>query len=110
MRAVALQLDADDRGIRFAVYVQPRASRNEVTGLHDGALRVRLKAPPVEGAANRMCLKFLAKLLDVPKSSLEITAGRASRRKRVLYRCPPGPGRAREIERLRRLLSAREKP
>lgn len=110
VNATALQIDAGDSGIRFAVYVQPRASRNEVTGVHDGALRVRLKAPPVEGAANRMCLKFLGKLLDVPKSSLEITAGQASRRKRVLYRCPPGPGQTRELARLRRRLSAFEKP
>ena len=110
MTASALKLDAGDRGIRFAVIVQPRAARNEVTGLHDGALRLRLKAPPVDGAANKMCLKFLAKVLDVPKSSLEITAGLASRRKRVLYHCPAGPRQARERERLRRILAACAKP
>ncbi len=101
-----LKLDTSDQGIRFAVQVQPRASRNEITGLHDGALRLRLKAPPVEGAANKMCLKFLGKILDVPKSSLEIASGRASRRKRVLYRCPAGPRQERELKRLRRILAA----
>lgn len=105
MNASVLKLDISDQGISFPVRVQPRASRNEITGLHDGALRVRLKAPPVEGAANKMCLKFLGKTLDVPKSSLEITAGRTSRRKRVLYRCPAGPRQKQELKRLHRILA-----
>jgi len=106
MKASVLKLDTSDQGISFPVRVQPRASRNEITGLHDGALRVRLQAPPVEGAANRMCLKFLGKMLDVPKSSLEITAGQASRNKRVRYRCPAGPRQKQELKRLQRILAA----
>ena len=105
MNASMLQLTTSDQGITFRVRVQPRASRNEITGLHDSALKVRLKAPPVEGAANKMCLKFLSKILDVPKSSLEIASGTTSRRKRVLYHCPAGPLQERELKRLRRILT-----
>lgn len=106
MNAPVLQLTPSDRGITFQVRIQPRASRNEITGLHDSALKVRLKAPPVEGAANKMCLKFLSKILDVSKSNLEIASGTASRRKRVLYHCPAGPLQERELKRLRRILAA----
>jgi len=73
-------------GIVVNVLVQPRASRNQVAGLHGEALKLRLTAPPVEGAANKMCLAFLADLLGVPKSSLEIVAGHSSRSKQVLIR------------------------
>ena len=51
--------------MELKVRVQPRASRNEVTGWRDGVLSVRLTAPPVEGAANRACRDFLADLLGV---------------------------------------------
>jgi uncharacterized protein YggU (UPF0235/DUF167 family) len=52
-----------------------------------------------------MCLKFLGKILEVPKSRLEITAGQASRNKRVLYRCAAGPGQKQELKRLQRILA-----
>ncbi len=73
-------------GVRFSVRVQPRASRTEVAGLIEGALKVRLTAPPADGRANRQLLEFLASLLDVPKSRLELVAGAASRRKTVALR------------------------
>jgi len=73
-------------GIVFDVLVQPRASRNSIAGAHDGALKIRLTAPPVDNAANRMCIKFLAKCLGISKSRLEIIAGHAGRRKQVLFR------------------------
>jgi len=73
-------------GIVVNVFVQPRASRNQVAGLHGEAVKLRLTAPPVEGAANKMCIAFLSELLGVPKSTLEIVAGHSSRSKQVLVR------------------------
>jgi uncharacterized protein (TIGR00251 family) len=70
--------------VSLQVYVQPRASRNELAGIHDGRLRIRLAAPPVEGAANEALLRFLADRLEVPRSAVRIVAGVSSRRKRVV--------------------------
>ena len=67
----------------LSVRVQPRASRNEVAGLVGDTLKIRLTAPPVEGAANDACLAFLAKLLDLPPSRLAIIQGERSRNKVV---------------------------
>lgn len=73
-------------GVTFKVTVQPRASRNEIVGLQGDALKVKLTAPPVEGAANRLCVAFLAKSLKVRKSDVEIIQGKRSRAKKVLVR------------------------
>lgn len=67
--------------LRLAVYVQPRASRNEVVGWHDGALKLRLTAPPVEGAANDALQRFVAELLGVPRRQVRLLSGQGSRRK-----------------------------
>jgi hypothetical protein len=67
----------------LSVRVQPRASRNEVAGLVGETLKIRLTAPPVEGAANDACLAFLAKLLDLAPSRLAIIQGERSRNKVV---------------------------
>ncbi|MCC6927883.1 MAG: DUF167 domain-containing protein [Gemmatimonadaceae bacterium] len=69
--------------VRFPVRVQPRASRTELAGVQQGALKVRLQAPPVEGAANEALVKFLADVLDVPRRMIRIVAGDASRSKVV---------------------------
>lgn len=71
------------RAEAVAIRVQPRASRNEIRLRPDRAIVVRLTAPPVEGAANRALVEFLAQALDVPKSAVEIVAGARSREKRV---------------------------
>ena len=55
-----------------------------ITGLHGDALKIKLKAPPVDGAANKMCIQYLAKCLKVPKSALEIISGHTSRSKLIL--------------------------
>ena len=70
-------------GVTFQVRVIPGASKNEVAGIQDGALKVRLTAPPVEGKANRACVEFLAGLLGVRRSALAITSGEKSRKKTV---------------------------
>ena len=67
--------------VRFEVHVQPRASRTELAGLHGGALKVRVAAPPVDAAANRALIEFLAQCLGVAKRSVRIVAGETSRKK-----------------------------
>lgn len=71
-------------GVRISLHVQPKASKSEITGLHGNALKLRIQAPPVDGAANEACLRFLAKLLKRPVSSLTLAAGQSSRQKQVL--------------------------
>jgi len=73
-------------GVIFKVIVQPRGSKNEIIGLQSDALKIRLTAPPVEGAANKMCIEFLAKSLKVRKSDVEIVRGQRSRTKKMLVR------------------------
>ncbi|GJL77568.1 MAG: UPF0235 protein [Nitrospinaceae bacterium] len=68
-------------GIQFSAAIQPRASKNEITGVFNGALKIRLTAPPVEGEANRSCVKFLAKSLGVSASRIDIVAGVTSKNK-----------------------------
>ena len=73
-----------ERGtVTFAVRVQPRASRNEVVGMVEGALKIRLQAPAVEDRANEALCEFLAERLGKPKSAVRILAGARSRVKRV---------------------------
>jgi uncharacterized protein (TIGR00251 family) len=70
-------------GVTFAVRVVPRASRNQIVGVHGDALKVRLTAPPVEGRANEALVAFLAQRLGVRKSQVEIVAGATSRHKMI---------------------------
>jgi uncharacterized protein (TIGR00251 family) len=76
----------EDDALVFAVRVVPRASKTAVAGEHDGALRVRVAAPPVEGAANEELARFLAKAFAVPARDVEIVSGYASKSKRVRVR------------------------
>lgn len=71
-------------GTQIDIVVQPRASNTEIVGGHDGAIRVRIAAPPVDGAANAALIELLARILDVRKSDIEIVTGGSGRRKRVL--------------------------
>ncbi len=75
-----------DEGVLIDLFVQPRASRNEIVGTQGNELKVRLTSPPVEGAANKLCREFFAKLTGVSKSDVEIVAGEKSRHKRILIR------------------------
>lgn len=70
-------------GITLSLHIQPRASKNEVCGIQENALKIRLTSPPVDGAANKLCREFIADLFDVAKSSVEIISGETSRFKRV---------------------------
>ncbi len=71
-------------GTALTVRVIPRAHRDELAGLlEDGTLRIRLTAPPVDNKANEALIRFLARLLRVPKHKIEIIAGHSSRNKLV---------------------------
>lgn len=72
-----------DGMLTFKVRVVPRASRSEVVGEHGGALRVRIAAPPVDGAANEELIRTLASAFTVPRSAIEIVAGHSSKLKTV---------------------------
>lgn len=79
MSALDLRSTAD--GVRVSVRVAPRASRDAIVGVHDGALKVALTAPPVEGAANEALVRLLAKALGVPKGAVRLVQGERSRDK-----------------------------
>lgn len=74
-------LTATEQGVRLLVFAVPRASKTSVEGLHDGRLRVRVAAPPVDGEANRELVRFFANLFDVSKSAVSVDQGSTGRRK-----------------------------
>jgi uncharacterized protein len=72
------------RGSELSMMISPRAAFNSLELGSDGTLRARIAALPIDGAANTALLKFLAKMLHVPKSQLEIATGHSSRQKRIV--------------------------
>ena len=67
--------------MKLSVYVQPGAKKTELSGLHDGRPKIRISAPPVDGAANEELIRFTAKLLKISKSSVTLVSGQTSRLK-----------------------------
>jgi uncharacterized protein (TIGR00251 family) len=78
-----MKFDERSTGLRFAIHVQPRASRTEIAGMHGEALKVRLSAPPVDGAANDALVDFLSEHFAVPRRTITIVSGAQSRAKIV---------------------------
>jgi uncharacterized protein (TIGR00251 family) len=72
-----------DGTLTFQVRVVPRASTSEIVGEHDGAVRVRIAAPPVDGAANEELIRLLARKLGVSRSAISITGGHTSKLKQL---------------------------
>ena len=78
-----LRVDATDSGIAFSIHVTPRSSRPRIGGLHDGALRVAVREPPVDGRANAACAESIARALGVARRSVRIPPDAKGRRKRA---------------------------
>jgi uncharacterized protein len=81
-----LALASREGSVVFTVRVQPRASRDEIAGVMDGALKVRLQAPALEDRANVALCEYLARLLKTPKSAVRILSGDRGRIKRMEIR------------------------
>jgi len=82
-----LRSDADG-SITLSLHVQPGARRTEVTGVHGGALKIRVASPPVEGKANDILIAFLAETYGVAKRAVTLVRGETSRRKTVRITAP----------------------
>ena len=80
-------------GLVFRVRVQPRSSANRIAGLVGDAIKINLTAPPVDNAANRACIVFLARRLSVPKTAVTIVSGHTGRNKRVMIHCTAADSR-----------------
>lgn len=78
-----IECSENDGVLTFKVQVVPRASRSEIAGEHNGALRVRIAAPPVDGAANEELVRTLAAALGIKRGAIEIARGRSSKTKQV---------------------------
>jgi uncharacterized protein (TIGR00251 family) len=72
----------------LSVLVVPNASVTEIVGMHDGALKIRLAAPPVDGKANEELVRFLAKYFDLAPSEIDIAKGASGKRKRISIPLP----------------------
>jgi len=84
MSDTPLQIRQTDSGLEIRLHVQPRAKRSEAAGVHNGALKIKVTAPPVDGAANHAVKEYLASLLGISRSKLRILAGVRSRHKVLL--------------------------
>ena len=77
------QVTESSSGVTFSVRVVPRSSRNQIVGVESGALKIKLTAPPVEGAANAALIEFVAEWLGVKRSAVSIISGDKARNKLV---------------------------
>ena len=77
------EVKASENCFIIALHCQPGAKKTEVQGEHDGRLKIRLAAPPIEGKANEALIQWLSKTLEIKRSQIELLAGDLSRLKRV---------------------------
>ncbi|MCK9293841.1 MAG: DUF167 family protein [Desulfobulbaceae bacterium] len=73
-----------DNSVSLDLYIQPKASKNSVCGLHGNELKLAITAPPVDGKANKAVINYLSELFGVAKSSVSIMSGQQSRHKRCM--------------------------
>jgi hypothetical protein len=83
MKFAELQIRETTGGFAIRLHVQPRARRFEIAGVRNGALKIKVTAPPVDDAANHAIVDFLSRLSSVPKSAVKILSGEKSRDKAV---------------------------
>ncbi|MFZ7305465.1 DUF167 family protein YggU [Avibacterium avium] len=76
------------QGLRLRIFLQPKASKDQIVGLHDNELKITITAPPIDGQANAHLLKFLSKTFKVPKSSILIEKGELNRHKQIFIPTP----------------------
>ena len=81
-----IETTADNHAVIFSVRVQPRASKDEIVGEMNAALKIRLRAPAVEDRANEALIEFLAQTLNTSKAAVRILSGERSRTKRIEVR------------------------
>jgi len=81
---VSAWIKPTDAGVEVNVHIQPGASKSEVAGMHGDAIKIRIKARPVEGAANAALIEFIATNLGVTRKAVKIVRGEKSRQKTVL--------------------------
>jgi len=81
-----LNIAETQAGLLLEVVVQPRSSRNQIVGEFDGALKIKLTAPPVEGEANQALVAFLSQKLKLSKSQVSLSKGESSRHKTLLIK------------------------
>jgi uncharacterized protein (TIGR00251 family) len=101
-----LPIREDDGGVIFKVFVQPRSKKNEIRGLHGDALKIKITAPPVDGAANAMCISYLAKCLKTARSAVDIVSGHTGRNKQVRVRVSPSRDAGKAAESLKAAIQA----
>ncbi|MBP1710409.1 MAG: hypothetical protein H6Q49_611 [Deltaproteobacteria bacterium] len=80
----AMLIRETKNGLSFDIHVNPHASRAGISGISEGILKLKVTAPPVEGAANEACIDLLAKTLKLRKSQMKISAGAKGRKKTIL--------------------------
>lgn len=76
-------IEATSNGFRLRLLIQPKASKSEIVGPHNGALKIRIQAPPIEGRANEALIEFLSDIFHLPKRSIELLRGETGRTKTV---------------------------
>ena len=69
--------------MKIKIYVQPNASRSQIVGLHADALKIKIKAPPVDGEANEEVIRFLSEFLKIPRKKISLKHGQTGRNKLV---------------------------
>ena len=104
-----LPVEKKSNGLLISIHVQPKSAKNQIAGLYNNALKIRITAPPTDNKANKMCIRFLAKQLGLPPSSLEVVKGQTSRSKQVFIAYtdtePPEQQENRLLDKLSALLS-----
>lgn len=78
-------IEADPRGSRLRVYLQPQASKNRFIGAHNGALKIQIQAPALENKANEALLSFLADEINLPRKKVHLLTGQTHRNKLILF-------------------------
>lgn len=84
----AVELCENPQGIHLRIFLQPKASRDQIVGLHDNELKIAITAPPVDGQANAHLLKYLSKQFKVPKSTILLEKGELQRHKQIFVPNP----------------------